>query len=181
MDSKTFSRLLDTHRDQVYGYALHFLRDPDDAADVTQETFMRLWHSGPDPVGPRGEAWLLRVAYNLCVDQARRRRTVRRTLGQADVEALDSVIDDSGRGDPERDLLLERRRLRLHEALAGLTDETRGVVLMHYFQGLKLSEIAELLDRNVNSLKVLLHRTRRTLRGSLETGPSPLPGRQETG
>ncbi|MBD3222407.1 hypothetical protein GF314_14325, partial [bacterium] len=70
----------------------------------------------------------------------------------------------------------------LREAMAALTPETRSILLMHYEQGLKLREIAELIDANVSSLKVRIHRARKALRAVLEASDEPpLAARHENG
>ena len=58
MNRTTFNRVLADQRNRIYGHALQCLRDPDDAADVTQETFLRLWRRGPDVDDERLAAWL---------------------------------------------------------------------------------------------------------------------------
>jgi RNA polymerase sigma-70 factor (ECF subfamily) len=77
MDRQSFIELLEGHADRVYSYACYVLQDPEDAADVVQEAFLRLWQRG-GALEERGRvAWLQRVAHNLCVDRRRRRRTWR--------------------------------------------------------------------------------------------------------
>ena len=66
-------------------------------------------------------------------------------------------------------------------ALGTLPAETRSIMLMHYYEGLKLREIADLLDKNVSSLKVRIHRARKSLRAVLgETGQAPAATRRES-
>ena len=165
MQRETFERVLRDHQDRVYSHALYCLRDADDAADVTQETFLRLWRRSPSLDDGRVGAWLMRVTHNLCIDHSRRAAVVRRQLGRPDTDALDAVPHPGARPDAIAD-----RRDDVRAALDLLPAETRSVMLMHYWQGLKLQEIAELLGRNVNSLKVCIHRARKALRPVLDDG-----------
>jgi RNA polymerase sigma-70 factor (ECF subfamily) len=166
MDRITFDRVLRDQRHRVYSHAMQCLRDPDDAADVTQEAFLRLWRQGPEVDDERLAAWLVRVVHNLCIDHARRRQTVRKRLGRPDPTALGELRAGDGTADPGDPL--DDRRESLRAALETLPAETRSIMLLHYYQGLKLREIAELLGKNVNSLKVRIHRARKALREVLD-------------
>ncbi|MEZ4389163.1 MAG: RNA polymerase sigma factor [Candidatus Krumholzibacteriia bacterium] len=173
MTREFFQDLLREHRDRIYSHALYSLRDRDDAEDVTQEAFLRLWRTDPDVPPERLGAWLTRVAHNLCIDHVRRRKTVRVYFGRPDPDALDSLAAAAAVESPPEALGQE-----LLDAMESLSAETRSVMLMHYQQGLKLREIADLLDQNVNSLKVRIHRARKTLREVLERpGQPPLAAR----
>jgi RNA polymerase sigma-70 factor (ECF subfamily) len=176
MTRDVFETILREQRHRVFTHALGCLRDRDDAEDVTQETFLRLWRAGGDVPADRAGAWLLRVAHNLCIDHTRRRRTWRAYLGRPDPDALERLVGDS-RPEPGDQGLGDE----LHAALATLPAETRSMVLMHYQQGLKLREIAALLDVGLGTLKVRIHRARKTLRAALETGGTPLVAREENG
>ncbi len=177
MKRQIYTELLASHKDRIYRHALYSLRDADDAEDITQEALLKLWDCfeeiAPDKIG----AWLTRVTHNLCIDQARRRRAQRNNFGQPDAAAVDKLVARPGPfGDPERNLQLDRRQKALLEALATLTPETRSVMIMHYFQDLKLHEIGQILDKSVSALKVQIHRARKSLRLVLTTAtevPSP--------
>ena len=65
-------------------------------------------------------------------------------------------------------------------ALATLGEETRSVMLMHYFQGMKVKDIAAALDKNLNSVKVQIHRARKALRLVLAEDHGTPASRQET-
>ena len=177
MKRTTFNRVLADQRHRIYGHALQCLRNPEDAADVTQEAFLRLWRRGPDVDDERLAAWLTRVIHNLCIDHARRAQTVRDRLGRPDPTALDELTAGAGDGHTDDD-----ERQEMLAALQTLPAETRSIMFMHYYQGLKLREIADLLDKNVNSLKVRIHRARKALREVLDaTTADATPARRESG
>jgi len=183
MDTKIFNQLLETHRDRVYSYALYCLRDPEDAEDVTQEAFLRLWRSGPDTESSRLTAWLQRVVHNLCIDQTRRRKTVRSYFGRPDTDAVDRLTARPGvDNDPEQALQLDHKQRLLLDAMATLPPETRSVMMMHYFQGLTLVSIAELLGKKTSTVKVQVHRARQALRRILvESVAGRTAEKRETG
>lgn len=187
MDKKIFNQHLAAHRNRVYSYALYCLRNAQDAEDVTQEAFLRLWRSGPEIEEPRLKAWLTRVVHNLCIDETRRRKSLHANLGQPDTLALEELVAPATeRNDPEQALRLDQRQRMLLDALATLPPETRSVMLLHYFQGMKLAEIAETLGKKLSSVKVQIHRARKSLRlvlDDLKETPQALPpaAKRETG
>ncbi len=169
MEKARFECVLRDHRDRIYGHALRCLRDADDAADVTQEVFLRLWRRGPDWDDPdRIAAWLTRVTHNLCIDRTRRGQTVQRYLGRPDPDALAEL---PAAGAPAPDAACdEGPDADLADALDALPAASRSLILMHYWQGLRLREIADSLEVSENTLKVRLHRARKALRGLLDRG-----------
>jgi len=182
MDAITYTKLLREHRDQVFSRALYVLRDREDAEDVTQEAFLRLWRTGDDVDPERLGSWLARVVHNLCIDQTRRRKVVRTHFGQPDVEAAERLPAAAFGTDPEWRVALDEKQQLLLDAMAVLSAETRSVMMMHYFQGMKLHEIAEALDKTVSALKVQVHRARKSLRTVLESNGDFAPAaKRETG
>ncbi len=182
MDKRAFVEILQAHRDRVFSYSLYVLRDGDEAEDVTQDAFLRLWRKGERVDPQRVEAWLIRVAHNLCIDRARRRQTARRILATpAARAAAEEAADSAGRA-PDGDVQREQDRARLLDAMETLQDETRSALILHYFQGLKIEEVARVLGKNANTVKVQIHRARRALRRVLEPAGDNNPvARRETG
>ena len=182
MDDNTYNDILVSHRNRLYSAAYYVLRDAEDAEDVIQEAFLRLWKFTGRIDPAKVSAWLNRVVHNLCIDQARRRQSMRRHFGKPDAVALENLVDD---GPAEAVSVLtdgpSPEQTELLNALATLPTETRSIMFMHYFQGLKLVEIAELLDMSTNSLKVRIHRARQALRLVLTPTEAEVSARQETG
>jgi RNA polymerase sigma-70 factor (ECF subfamily) len=177
MRHNTFTELLASHRDRVYTQALYSLREPCDAEDVTQEAFLRLWRQGADVPADKVAPWLAHVTRNLCIDQCRRRAAARRHLGVADPDAVENLISAAGAADdPLRNLDLDDRQRQLVDALQTLPAETRSVMLMHYFEGRKLAEIAATLGKSVSAVKVQVHRARYSLRLAMPSGAADWAG-----
>ena len=182
MERHLFTELLAQHKDRVYGMALYSLRDAHEAEDVTQEAFLKLWDRyteiDPEKVG----SWLTRVTHNLCIDHARRRRAQRNNFGHPDADAVDTLVAEHGPGaDPALGLDLDERQQQLLAALDTLTPETKSVMLMHYYQEMKLHEIGEVLGKSVSALKVQIHRARKTLRLVLTADEVPVTARRGIG
>jgi RNA polymerase sigma-70 factor (ECF subfamily) len=153
-----------TYRD-VYALCRRLLGDPSDAADATQEVYLRVVKS---VLAFRGESafgtWLHRVTTNVCMTMLRRRGDVR-ARGQS-AGLLENSFDELESGeasveDRVGDADLARRTAR---ALAELSEEAREVVVLRDVQGLSTKETAELLGVSEGAVKVRLHRAHTRLR-----------------
>ncbi len=177
MDPQYLQHHLTEQRDRLYSAALYVLRNEQDAEDVIQEAFLRLWKFPGRIESGKIPAWLRRVVHNLCIDQTRRRKTQAKHLGRPDPYALECLAAGPERRPDE----LSAEQDELLAAMEALAPETRSILVMHYFQGMKLVEIAEVLDLNPSTVKVRIHRARRSLRRELEPQPEAFAARQETG
>ncbi len=146
-------------RAAVYALALSLLKNPHDAEDVTQDTFVRVWESAPS-YRPQGTpmAWILTVARNL----ARMKLRQGTKFAELDEEQWDAIP-------AECDLDMEERYL-LQTVLAKLSDEERQIVLLHAVSGLKHREIAQLLERPLATVLSKYNRALKKLKTQLEGG-----------
>ncbi len=183
MDKAIYIQLVAEHRDRIYSQAYYSLRDTDDAADITQETFLRLWRYNGEISSQGAKAWLIRVCHNLCIDQTRKTKTVRTHFGFPDHEAVHNLNNPVEKNlNPESRYFRQQRQETLLESLAILPTETRSIIMMHYFQDLKLQEISTLLDLKISTIKVRLHRARKCLKNHFtENNLAPLFCKREIG
>src|SRR3954462_12248481 len=151
--AEEFEALYREHARRVYRYALAVLRNPADAEDVTQTTFMnayRAMQNGTEPQKP--ENWLIRIAHNAC-----RTRFIRAANRPTEVP-LDETVHDVAVPDDERPNLRELLR-----ALGQLPFNQRSALVMRELEGRSYEEIAELLGVTVAAVEMLLFRARRSL------------------
>ena len=162
-DQDAFEELIRlTHR-AVYSLALRLVGDPEDAADVTQETYLKLLRAIKQF---RGEAkfstWLYRVTSSVAISTLRR-KSRRRGDVSLDAEELEPISAPAS-GDPvaasERRLLKER----LDRALQLLPMNYRVIAVMKDVYGMSFEEIATQLGVSEGTARVRLHRARRRLR-----------------
>ena len=144
----------------AFGLAMRMLANAQDAEDVVQEAFLRLWRTLPE--WRYGEAkvstWLYRVVTNLCIDRQRRRRE----------RALPDGFDMADPADgPARTLERDQADARVRSAVDGLPERQRAAISLVHFQGLSGAEAANILETSVEALESLLARARRTLRTTL--------------
>lgn len=174
--------MLESNRDRVYNQALYCLRDPEDAQDVTQEAFVKLWRNYENIAPDKAAGWLMRVNHNLCIDLIRRRLSQRKNFGFPDPDAVERLPDVESGNRIEEALQLDQQQRTLLDAMDTLPAETRSVMMMHYFQEMKLQEIAEVVGKTVSALKVQIHRARKSLRLVLTAPCEPgLDVKRETG
>jgi len=148
------------------------LRDPELARDAVQEALIRAWRDLPRLRDPdRFDAWLYRLTVNACLDQTRRRR---RRLIEVELTPFDMpAVSDMSGALADRDLV--------DNAMRRLDTDTRAVVVLHYFLGLPLTDVAMTLGIPIGTVKSRLHRALGEMRieiGSEPLAPSPVPGGQ---
>ena len=156
-DREAFALLYGRARGAVYALALSLLHDAHEAQDVAQDVFVRVWEGAP-AYCPQGSpmAWLLTIARNLAL--ARLRRGVRQVeLGEEEWNAIPAQAPGISPED--------------RQALAGLGEEERQIVLLHAVAGLKHREIARLLEKPLSTVLSKYHRGLGKLR-SLMKGES---------
>ena len=157
-DREALAQLYSRTRTAVYGLALSYLKNAQDAQDITQDTFVQVWdtaHLYRSQGSPMG--WLLTVARNLALMKLR--QSARQT--ELSDQEWDAIPDDSARLSPED-------RQVLQTALAVLSDEERQVVLLHAVTGLKHREIAALLELPLATVLSKYHRALKKLRVQLK-------------
>ncbi|MDQ4065096.1 MAG: RNA polymerase sigma factor [Actinomycetota bacterium] len=164
-DEAAWNQLVEaTHRD-VYTLCLRILRDSDDAAEATQDTFLKVWRNLS---GFRGDAafetWLYRVATNAALSKhrSRKRRRTHETRVQDETlgrfAAAGSVESTAGaRLDVEE----------LERALAALPEQYREAVVLRDVYGLSIEEIAKQMKISETAAKVRVHRGRKKVKESM--------------
>jgi RNA polymerase sigma-70 factor, ECF subfamily len=177
-DSEALTQLILSQQHYVYSIAMSVLKDPDDAADLAQEAFVRLFRALPQYNGEsRFTTWLYRLVVNLGRDELRRRgRQVPIIPQVADEEEQDpmaTVADDDRWIDPA--LALDARELRndVRRALAQLEEHYRLVLALYYFDDMKYTDIAEVLDLPLNTVKSHIRRGKERLAALLQAEESP--------
>jgi RNA polymerase sigma-70 factor, ECF subfamily len=168
--SAAFEELVRRYDREVLRLALGLLRSEEDAREVYQETFLRVYRSLRDF---RGESsfptWVFRIVTNLCLDHLRRsgaRRAEQEGRRESD-RALTEPADGDPARDPERALASREVRHRIEAALDRLSPRERLVFEMRHYQGLRLRDIGTLLETSEETARNCLFRAHRDLRQAL--------------
>jgi RNA polymerase sigma-70 factor (ECF subfamily) len=153
-----FTRTVLENQSLVFSLALRFLRDRAGAEELAQDVFLQLYRKLDEIETPMHATWWLRRAIShRCIDEARKRR-LRPRIG---LEAVPEPVAENRSGDP---LLNERLRVLVE----GLPANARMVVLLRYQEDLDPTEIAEMLDMPISTVKSHLHRSLAALREKLD-------------
>ncbi len=155
---RAFERMYKRHVGDVYRYALAVMRNPADAEDVTQTTFLNAYRSyvekGNRPEKPQN--WLIAIAHNVC--RQRFRQSARRPSEVAfEDDIADTIVDDD---------LPTGEDIR--RALSHLAFNQRAALVMRELEGRSYVEIAEILEVSTSAVETLIFRARRALREQLE-------------
>lgn len=178
-DLAAFQRLVERHSSQVFGLAFKLTCNADDADDVVQETFIKVWKKlGSFDGSAAFGTWLYRIASNSAIDLLRRRS--RRQAHQESYDGSSTVIPEN-LSEPG-DLSAEGRVRLNHEfprelgqALDELTRAERTIFVLRHLEERSLNEIGNLLGLKTNAAKQTLFRAVRKIRTRLE----PLAGSME--
>jgi RNA polymerase sigma-70 factor (ECF subfamily) len=173
---RAFEALYDRFKDYVYRTAFFITRNSGDAEEAVQETFLDVLRALPNYCieGPaRFETWLYRVTVNRC-----RSRMRRKTLPSADwddiEERLERIPASHPSHDPEGVTLRRERAVSLWQAVDGLSEGHRAVVLLRYQQALSYDEIAQTLSISKGTVKSRLYHAHRKLKEQLQAEESEL-------
>jgi RNA polymerase sigma-70 factor (ECF subfamily) len=169
-DPQALTDLIMGQQHYVYSIAMSVLHQPEDAADLTQEAFIRLMRVLPQYSGEsRFTTWLYRLVVNLCRDELRRRgRQVQLAPPVTDdsdqaLNPIDAVADEDRAADPLRALDDHEMHDAVRHALSQLEEHYRLSLTLYYFEDLKYTDIAEILDVPLNTVKSYIRRGKERL------------------
>lgn len=167
-DDRALAALYDRYSRTVYGLSLRILTSAEQAEDIVQETFWRVWNRSATFQSSNGQfaAWLFGIARNLCIDELRRRQA-RPATGKGGDELLLLSIPDAQPDVEDLTWEAERRRL-IVAALADLPADQRQVVELAYFGGLSQREIADQLSSPLGTVKTRIRLALQKLKGVLQ-------------
>lgn len=172
-DIQAFEKLINKHQKRVYNIALRMLQNPEDAYDISQEVFIRVFKSMKEF---REEAsfstWIYRIAKNACLDELRKRK--KRNIVSLDENmefeegTVKRQIEDEA---PGPDILYESKELKdiVKLALRHLSNDHRLVIVLRDLQGFSYDEIAKILDCPEGTVKSRINRARKALKDILES------------
>jgi RNA polymerase sigma-70 factor (ECF subfamily) len=172
-DQEAFERLVQAYDRGVLQVALNLLRSPDDAYDVYQEAFLRVFKNlHLFRADSSFSTWLYRIVTNLCLDHLRKRKTRREEPSVVETEdgprdRLEVAAEGRELGNPERSLLNRQLGSRIEAVLAELTSKERMVFELRHYQGMRLKIIGETLGTSEEAAKMCLYRATQKMRVAL--------------
>jgi len=168
-DGTALEALLFAYEKRVYNIAYRLMGSEADAADMAQESLIKIYRSVK---GFKGEAsfssWVYRLTVNTCMDGLRKRKRAPISLEYACESGV--PLEDSGTETPEARALSIERAEDIQKAIGMLTAEHRTVVVLRDISGLTYEEIADSLSISVGTVKSRINRARQRLKELLLEG-----------
>jgi len=172
-DQDAFGQLVRSYDRGVLRLAMNLLRSAEDAEDVYQEAFLRVYKSlHAFRFECSFHTWLYRIVTNLCLDQLRKKKARREdaTVSQTENgtrDLLEVVHEERVDGDPQRQLMSSELRQRIETTLQGFTARERMVFELRHFQGMRLRMIGDVLGTSEEAAKNCLFRATQKMRAAL--------------
>ena len=151
MTEKEYNQCVDQYADNVYRFIVKNLRHEEDARDIVQTAFEKLWRNREAVENEKSKSYLFTVAYNQMIDHIRK---VKR------IQLKDDFSEDKRTQQPANANL----KKVLMEALNRLNETQKSLVMLKDYEGYSYGEIGEIMGLNESQVKVYLHRARLTLR-----------------
>ncbi len=169
-DDAAFSEVVARYKAKIYNYIYRMTGSSEDAEDLTQEVFIRMYTSIDSFRGQSSlNTWLFRIAGNLCIDR------FRRTKNHVPAYSLDEPVGDTEQAHEVADSTYEPHRLlenvemaeQIQQALAKLPEKLRATLLLHDIEGMPYEEIAQVAGCPLGTVKSRLFNARMQLRRQL--------------
>ncbi len=158
MTVEEYNKSIDLYSDGIFRFILKNIKDEDEAKDIVQDTYEKLWIRASDVSFNKVKSYLFSTAYHTMIDKIRKNKRVTN---------LSDEIDDLGTYTDTYNGLSEA----LDEALRQLSEVQRSVILLRDYEGYAYNEIAEITDLSESQVKVYIYRGRLALKkyiGSIE-------------
>ena len=172
-DQDAFEQLVRVYDQSVLRLAMNLLRSPEDARDVYQEAFLRVYRNLQTfRFDCSFHTWLYRIVTNICLDQLRKRRVRKEETAVVEtsdgpIDRMESYEEEAAASNPERSTWNRELQQRIESALVGLTPRERMVFELRHYQGLRLRNIGEMLGTTEEAAKNCLFRATQKMRGVL--------------
>ena len=172
-DMAAFEQLVTTHQRAVYRLALRMTGNPEDAADMTQEAFLRAWRGlGSFQADSSLSTWLFRLTQNVCIDFLRRKKRqqhVSLTFSDDEDEGKELSVPDP-EPLPEERVIFNEKQAAIRAAMNALPVDFREILQLRVAQELPYEQIAQIMDLPVGTVKSRLARARLQLKKRLDAG-----------
>ncbi len=166
-DEAAFSELVKNTEKTVWRYVYHLVKNSEDAFDVSQETFLKLWKSLRAFRGDCSPTtWILRIAHSCAIDFLRSRKQAL-PLIMTDAEGEETFLeppDPDIASNPEKAYERKAAREAVREAVEALPEDQRVILVLRDFDGKSYEEIGKLLDLNEGTVKSRLNRARNAVK-----------------
>lgn len=159
-NTKLFEKVVDDHKNLVFSLALRLVKNREEAEEVSQDTFIKVFTSLK---GFKGDSklstWIYRITYNTCLDYL---KTNKKRLDFAEVDEI-SENEIDGVNNALDAFIIGERKTMIKSCIDDLAVEDAALLTCYYFEDKNLVELEKIMDLSVNTLKVRLFRARKRL------------------
>lgn len=184
-DCTAFDQLVSKHRQRAYQYAFRLTRDPEEAADVVAESFIRMFKALDNFKGDSAfTTWMYRIATNCFLDIRKKKRSKPAVSLEATVQTNDGEVTyqfEDHSASPHEEAERSEAMSAVQQAVEQLPDYQRAIIIMYHAEMQSYEEIAAALKLPIGTVKSRLNRARLSLRNLLEPvglNPSKVPSLQ---
>ena len=169
-DTPSFSILVDRYKDLVFTLALRMVKHREEAEEVSQDTFIKVFKSLNKFKGDsKFSTWIYKVAYNTCLDRLKKHKRAQHLVAideytEHQVKTIDNALDAMER---------EEKKEAIQSCMQLLPSDDSALLTLFYFEELSLEEIAKIVGLTTNNVKVKLFRSRKKLTSILRDRLEP--------
>ncbi len=169
-DIQKFSILVNQYKDLVYTLAFRMCKNKEDAEEVSQDTFIKVYKSlNKFKNESKFSTWVYRIAYNTCLDNLRKNKRQQQTISineytENQLKTLDNALDTMEK---------EEKKQAIQNCLQLLPSNDSFLLTLYYFEELSLDEISKIINVKPNYVKVKLFRSRKKLTSILKERLAP--------
>lgn len=169
-DTRIFETLVNQYKNMVFTLALQLIKNKEEAEEVAQDTFIKVYKNLHKFKGEsKFSSWLYRITYNTCLDNLRKNKKNNETYDLDDItinkiKTIDNALDELER---------QEKKEMIKKCLSKLKEEEQVLLTLYYYEELSLQEIASVLNKKYDQIRVNLHRSRIKLAKILENNLTP--------
>ena len=164
-DTNAYAKLVDRYKDLVYTLAIRMLKNREEAEEIAQDTFIKVFKSLDKFKGDsKFSTWIYRVAYNTCLDAIKKNKKHQNDVAIDEytfnkLDTIDNALEN---------IIKEERSVLIKNCINKLPEESSVILTLFYFEELSLEEISKVINIEANTVKVKLFRARKKLAVILE-------------
>ena len=164
-DTKAYAQLVNRYKDLVYTLAIRMLKHREEAEEVSQDTFIKVFKSlGKFKGDSKFSTWIYKVTYNTCLDRIKKNKKHYNDVAIDEytfnkLDSIDNALDN---------LIKEEKSTLIRQCIDKLPEHSSALLTLFYFEELSLDEISKIINIEANTVKVKLFRARKKLAMILE-------------